>query len=106
MQWRTRGAAGRTCRRINSCGLGARLKPHGHTLAPDTLDVQGSERALGSYQYQDGYGGFVPVNPDSVNRFKWGLERCFRAAVNAGGRMGRQLGELRASMGWCSSSCP
>ncbi|KAI8464122.1 MAG: hypothetical protein J3K34DRAFT_396852 [Monoraphidium minutum] len=49
-----------------------------------TIAARGSEKVLGSYSYQDGYGSRVPASQDSINRFRNGLERCFRAAVDAG----------------------
>ena len=54
----------------------------------ETPHAQGSERALGVYQYGDGYGGHVAASPDSIGRFRRGLEKCFRAAVDAGERRG------------------
>lgn len=49
-----------------------------------TISAQGSERTLGFYQYQDGYGGFMKANNDNIQRFKNGLQKCFKAAVDAG----------------------
>ncbi|KAI8472172.1 MAG: hypothetical protein J3K34DRAFT_215181 [Monoraphidium minutum] len=49
-----------------------------------TIAARGSERTIGFYQYQDGFGGFVKVDKPSIARFRAGLQKCFKAAVDAG----------------------
>ncbi|KIZ05779.1 hypothetical protein MNEG_2178 [Monoraphidium neglectum] len=49
-----------------------------------TLNAQGNSGRLDRYFYKDGRGSLVPADSYQINRFKNGLQKCFKAALDAG----------------------
>ncbi|GBF89297.1 hypothetical protein Rsub_02174 [Raphidocelis subcapitata] len=49
-----------------------------------TVGATGDTASLESYHYKDGSGNTLPVDSGAIGRFRAGLEKCFKAAVDAG----------------------
>jgi hypothetical protein len=60
-----------------------------------TINSEGTDKAIRRYFYKDGYSEWsrIYADPTSIGRYQAGLQRCFKAAVDAGEPKAYDLGK-------------